>query len=250
VFFEKEWSLWSLADGTRLRSVAPPANERLLRIGKNSSGDTIAVLYDEAPTNHDSVTVSTLNLMTGKAEARIELHDWHQVLVSLDARLAVMQGAQPLSVASVWDLCTGRHIRDIDGIDLGTHPHFASDNRHIVTELVDNSNETWKWLAVTDVESQARYIIDPGAPYRPAIACSPYAPRLVTIANDRRHPVDATRVWDVESGTLVGETTGHVGLARHVFSPCGRWLASVSNAAGGEMAVKSLPSGSVIITGL
>jgi WD40 repeat protein len=250
LFYSDEWSLWSMLEHEKVASFAIASGERLLRIAHNTSGEAIAITYDEEPANHSLPTLSRINLRSGEVLGEVCLVEWHYILVSPDGCLAAMQARSSKWEVHIWDLVTCTHLHTIGGITLGTHPCFAADNRHIVTHPIEGHTVPWTWIEVTDVITQDRMVFDSLAPFRPVLSCSPLANVLVAIANDGRHRFDRTWVWSVSPHKLLGQTSGHVALGKCLFSPCGRWLATVSNAAGEELAVNPQPGGSVRINSL
>jgi hypothetical protein len=245
--FRDEWRLWNASEGVVVTSMHAPPGERLLRVARSLSGEAVAVTYDDECANHPEYTLSVWSLRENRLLREIVHADWHDATVSPNASLATLE-RKAKSTTSVWDLEQGAYLRQISGICPTGHRHFCADNRHFVSEAPEGRGVPWTWLALTDVLTGQQTLIDPGTPYLPAFSCSPYHNLFVTVANDRRHPVDSTAFWNAASSQQIGRTSGHVGIARHRFSACGRWYATVSSDSGEEHAMDPLPGGSLVIT--
>jgi hypothetical protein len=249
VFFWNKWIMISLTTGRVIRTIDPPPQESLLHVARLPSGDCVAVTYDDEATNHPAVTLSLINLTTNDVST-LPFDEWHNINVSPAATLAVSCAQTTKDTFLVWDLVAGKLIRTIDDLNSTGRRCFVSDNRHLVAEVSDDATEPWTSLVIADLLSGSKRTLDAQAPFCPAFSCSPVNPVLVTIANSNKHPVDVTSFWNPISGEWLGSTSGHVGIARHSFSPCGRWFATVSNAAGEEIAVDPMPGGSLVITNI
>jgi hypothetical protein len=247
-FFSNQWQLWSPNDRRIVGSLPAPHGELLLKVTHLGSGDLLAVTYDEERLNHSSFTVSVWEVASKQLLCEISLDEWHFAIVSHDAALAILHLQDNKKAAELWDVRRGIRIRDVAELCQVGHQDFCADNRHFVTEVIENKPVPWTWLCLTDLLSASQMLIDPGTPFRPAFACSAWDNVFVTIANDRRQPVDVTKFWDSVSGKEIGHTSGQVNLARYVFSPCRRWFASVSTSLGQETAVDPMPGGTVAIT--
>lgn len=246
IFGDEEWLLWSMRTCDRLDSLAIAVGERVIWVGHDLSGNSLALVYDEELVNHPATTLSIVNLQSRKVQGTITLDEWNEVLVSLDGKLAVLQAQQSDSKkADVWDLEQYSLLHSISHLRLGVRPRFAGDNRHIITPPVDNSANS---LQVTDVLSQSRKVWETQFPLPPNVVPLPQSDILAIFANDRRHPIDCTKFWKITTNSVVAESAGHLGHA--LFSPCGKWFASVSSEASEQTAVQQQPGGTVRITNL
>ena len=245
VFFHDRWEHWSANEPNKRLTFNGATTEPLLRACRQTNGEVVAVTYDEEMYNHKEITLSKINLSTQDVETTIPLSEWAFTLVSSDARLVLVQRESSNSLVDLFNLETGKRLVSFKQMSLHYHPQFFSDNQYVVTHPCEDAS--WTSLVVTDVRSGIVQQFDTLSPFRPRVCASHHHNLFATIANAWRHPVDRTCFWD-SSGTLLGESCGHVGYGN--FSVNVNWFATISSSANEEDSVGSQLGGTIRITDL
>ena len=120
--------------------------------------------------------------------------------------------------ARVWEVATGNNIATLENPSQVRAVAFSPDGHHVAAASNEHVNlwhtETWQNMAELDVRKVT------------SIAFSPDGSRLAT---GGALPEQTIRLWDVETGNLVAEFSGHKSQVESLaFSPDGRLLASGS----------------------
>ncbi len=120
--------------------------------------------------------------------------------------------------ARVWEVATGKNIATLENPSQVRAVAFSPDGHHVAAASNEHVNlwhtGTWQNIAALDVRKVSY------------IAFSPDGSRLATGGT---LPEQTIRLWDVESGNLVAEFSGHNSQVESLaFSPDGRLLASGS----------------------
>jgi WD40 repeat protein len=248
VFALEGWQLWNPSHGRCLATITSSAGERLVQAACVSSANSVAVTYDEEMIHNPEYALSVWSLESGLLVSQLTHSEWHGVTISHDASVAALKPSGSKEIMSIWDLKSGLYLRDIIGVRPTGDREFCADNQRLVTGVPNDKDLPSTWLLITDATSGQQQCVDPATPYLPRFWCSPFHNIFVTVANDRRHPVDVTKFWEPTTGRELGSTTRHFANARHQFSRCGRWFATAGDDLGAEKAVTPLPGGSVVIT--
>ena len=120
--------------------------------------------------------------------------------------------------AKVWEIATGKNIATLENPSQVREVAFSHDGHHVATASERHVNlwytGTWQNIATLDVRKVE------------SLAFSPNGTRLATGGT---WPQQAIRLWDVETGNLIAEFSGHKSNVESLaFSPDGRLLASGS----------------------
>ena len=119
--------------------------------------------------------------------------------------------------AKVWEIETGKNIATLENPSQVIAVMFSSNGHHIAAASRGNVSlwctKTWRNFATLDVSKVE------------SLAFSPNGTRLATGGSWQ----EQIKLWDVESGNLIAEFSGHKGNVKSLaFSPDGRLLASGS----------------------
>ena len=120
--------------------------------------------------------------------------------------------------AKVWEIATGKNIAMLENPSQVRKVAFSHDGHHVATASERHVNlwytGTWQNITTLDVRKVE------------SLAFSPNGTRLATGGT---WPEQMIRLWDVETGDLIAEFSGHKSnIESLAFSPDGRLLASGS----------------------
>ncbi len=120
--------------------------------------------------------------------------------------------------AKVWEVATGKNIVTLENPSQVREVAFSYDGTRLATASERHVNlwctKTWKNMSILDVKKVE------------SLAFSPDGTRLATGGT---WPEQTIRLWDVETGYLIAEFSGHKSNTESLaFSPDGRLLASGS----------------------
>ena len=128
-------------------------------------------------------------------------------------------GNNPIdTTAKVWDISTGRNITTLNHLDVISRVAFSPDRAHLATSTRETvilwCTQTWKPLFTLDIVQ---------------IESFTFSPDGTRLAIGGTWPEHRIQIWDVTTGKLVVEFSGHKSDVESVaFSPHGAFLASGS----------------------
>ena len=120
--------------------------------------------------------------------------------------------------ARVWEVATGKNIATLENPSQVRAVAFSPDGHHVAAASNEHVNlwhtETWQNIAELDVRT---------------VTSIAFSPDGTCLATGGTLPEQTIRLWDVETGNLVAEFSGHKSQVESLaFSPDGRLLASGS----------------------
>ena len=210
--------LWDVATGKELRTFQEHT-AGIYAVAFSSNGrEVLTGSWDSNPRLRNSTT----------GETRLQwkpLEMLYSVEMSPDGKRLVTGGTG--RVASVWDVTTGKFLRDIKA-DFGGRIYsaaFLPDGKKLLVgggDLTDGGENPARLFDIESGMELRQFAPHKGAVYKMTI--SPDGRRLVTVDKDY-----SPRLWDTGSGQEMHRFTGHRGVVNAVaFSPDGKRLATGS----------------------
>ncbi|MFC5750315.1 protein kinase domain-containing protein [Actinomadura rugatobispora] len=212
---------WDLETGRHLNR-ARAGEHSIAWMASNAHGTLVLTGNNVGITLWDVATLSRV-----RALDTAESH--HRTSLSMDADARLAAATRATGSITVWDLSTGRRLRDFTAVtekgepdlwDGGLLPtgHLSADGRTVLSGAHDGAVRLWDTASgtlVRDLEGHGERI------------------RSVRLSDDGRLALSASqdgtiRVWDLETGhgTRVFDTSAHGTITLARFSPDGRFVFS------------------------
>lgn len=148
-------------------------------------------------------------------------HMIQHVSVSKDGRRALSCDAAEPETLRMWDVDSGKELRQFEGAELTpTAALFSPDGRFVLSSNSDMNVRLWE----ADTGHLVRTFADHASSIY-NIAFFPDGTRFVSVGEDR-----TTRVWDIKSGRILVRFQRHKDdVSGAVVSPDGKWVITADN---------------------
>jgi WD40 repeat protein/tRNA A-37 threonylcarbamoyl transferase component Bud32 len=207
--------IWDAPNGQLLHTVRAHADERVSAIVFSRDGRWLATTgMDRTTKVWDVTTGALLQTLSGHAGLITGL------AFSPDGRRLATSEAEEKTV-KIWDPLTGREILNLRGhTDMCTCVVFSRDGRRLVSASSDRTIRVWDASPVTGNEGLESLNLDLHEEVW-SVAFSPDGGSLAAAS------YTTVRLLDAQTGAPLRTYADHVAVARVVFSPDGRQLATV-----------------------